>query len=192
MTTLGEIADVQLGFTFRSSLEPTVDGPTPVIQMRDLRDDQTVDLRTLARVAIVPPATQRARVGDIVLRSRGDRVTSAIVADDPGEAIVAAPLLRIRVNREDVLPAFLNWYINQAPAQAHLNRHNEGSYVKMLRRAAVDDLEIDLPSFERQQTIVELAGLLTRARALESDLDRLRARHLTDTMIRYAKGGEAR
>ena len=47
----------------------------------------------------------------------------AVLLEDPGKAVVAAPRLRIRVAKKDlVLPAYLNWYIRQRDVQVVLDR----------------------------------------------------------------------
>ena len=191
-TALHEIADVQMGYSFRFGVEPAAHGPVGVIQMKDLGDDGSVALDSLTRVAMDVAPTHQVLAGDIILRSRGDRASSAIVADDPGRTLVAAPLLRIRVTDERVQPEYLNWYINQPPAQAHLAKHAEGSRVKMISKGALDELEVDLPPLERQAAIVGLAMLAGRAKTVESSLEKLRARLASEVMLHYARGGEGR
>src|SRR5665647_3652409 len=112
------------------------------LPLRGLVDVQIVDLASLARVSMDVPAGRRVREGDIILRSRGDRSTCAIVVGDPGDAVVAAPLLRLRVTDGRVLPAYLNWYVNQPLAQAHFAKHAEGSYVKMISKRVLEDLSL--------------------------------------------------
>lgn len=191
-TALGDIADIQMGYSFRSGVEPDPRGPVGVIQMKDLGEDQTVVLDALTSVSMNVAAAQQVLVGDIILRSRGDRATSAIVAEHPGRAVVAAPLLRIRVTDERVQPAYLNWFINQPPAQAHLARHAEGSRVKMISKRALDELQVEVPPPERQAAIVRLAELDARLRALEADLGALRTKLLSEVMLSYAKGDGGR
>jgi hypothetical protein len=191
-TVLHEIADVQMGFSFRSGVEPAVRGPVGVIQMKDLGDDRMVTLGALTRVSMDVAPTHQVLAGDIILRSRGDRASSAIVAADPGHTLVAAPLLRIRITDARVRPAYLNWYINQPPAQAHLAKHAEGSGVKMISKRALDELEVDIPPLERQAAIVRLAALTGRAKTAEARLENLRARLASEVMLNYARGGEGR
>ena len=95
-----KLATVQMGYSFRSRLETEVDGRMAVIQMKDLRDDNTVDCRDLAMVGMDDVKKHHlAQRGDLIFRTRGLLTTSAILLDDPGQAVVAAPLLRIRVTK---------------------------------------------------------------------------------------------
>jgi hypothetical protein len=191
-TALGELVSIQMGHSFRAGVQPDSAGAVGVIQMKDLGDDRVVDLPALVRVSMDVRPGLRVHEGDIIFRSRGDRATCAIVAAEPGCTIVAAPLLLLRVADERVLPAYLNWFINQPPAQAHLARRAEGSNVKMITKRVLEELEIEIPPLERQRRIVELAGLSARQRILEDDLDSLRARLQSGIMMTYARGGAAR
>jgi hypothetical protein len=180
-----------MGHSFRAGVKPDLAGAAGVIQMKDLGDDHLVDLTSLVRIAMDVRSTQRVREGDIIFRSRGDRSTCAIVAGDPQGALVAAPLLRLRVTDDSLLPAYINWYINQPSAQAHFAKHAEGSSVKMISKQVLEDLEIEVPPLDRQERIVALAALSQRERALCSDIHAARGYLLTDVMMQYAKGSEA-
>ena len=186
------LVDIQIGYGFRAGVEPDPTGLVGVIQMKDLGDDHTVDLASLSRVSMDVPTGRQLRTGDIIFRSRGDRSTCAIVAGDPGRALVAAPLLRLRVTDARVLPAYLSWLINQSPAQEHFASHAEGSNVKMISRRVLEDLDIEVPPIGRQRDIIELAGLSARQRILNGDIESLRSRLLSDVMMNYAKGSEGR
>ena len=186
---LGDIASVQTGYSFRSAVEYDKAGSVRVIQMRDLGDDHTVQVDRLGCVDMDASPSQQVFVGDVILRSRGDVATSAIVSTDPGRAVVAAPLLRIRVSDPRVAAEYLNWFINQPPAQAYLSKNAEGSNVKMITKRTLEELEVELPPLERQREIVELWGLADRERKLERHLEERRSQFLSEVMMRHAQGG---
>jgi restriction endonuclease S subunit len=187
---LRDVAEVQVGYTFRSGLGGDPCGAVGVIQMKDLGDDGIVALGSLDRVDMDVPLAQRARVEDIVLRSRGDRATSAIIAGEPGCVLVAAPLLRIRVTEGSLTPVYLNWYINQTPAQEHLRRLAEGTHMKAISKAILEELPVTVPPVERQQAIMRLADLSARQRILSDELSDLLEKLVSTVMMDYAKGSE--
>jgi hypothetical protein len=189
--SLRRLADVQMGYSFRTGVESNPSAQVGVIQMKDLGDDHIVDLGSLARVTLDVRPDLRVREGDVIFRSRGDRPTCAIVADDPGCTVIAAPLLRLRVTDPRIMPAYLNWLINHPSAQARLARHAEGTYVKMISKRSLEDLEIDVPTLERQRRIVELSRLSARECILRDDRDALRERMVSVIMMSYAQGGAA-
>src|SRR6266516_2488855 len=119
--TLENIATVQAGYSFRSRLESMETGSVAVIQMKDLTNANLVCCDELVRVDMeTPKAHHLVRPGDLIFRSRGLINNAALLVDDPGNAVLAAPLLRIRVTSKSVLPEYLNWYISQLPAQSYL------------------------------------------------------------------------
>jgi len=189
---LRDLADIQMGYSFRAGVSHDLGAPLAVVQMKDLGDDGLVDFSALARVSMDVRAGRLLRGGDIVFRSRGDRATCAIVAADPEPALLAAPLLLLRVrDPRRALPAFLAWFINQPPAQAYLAKHAEGSNVKMVTIATLGNLPIQTPTLERQSAAVELAGLSARERILEDRIVVARERLVSGILMTYVQGGVA-
>lgn len=179
-----------MGYTFRSRLESSEDGEIAVIQMKDLRDDNIISNDTLTKLDM---ATMREHLfvqpGDLVFRSRGQVNTAAIVPENPVKTIVSAPLLRIRITKTDlIIPAYLKWYINQKDAQNFLNSRTEGTLLKMISKQVLEDLEIIIPTLEKQRRIVELAALFAREQFLLHTLIDKREQYLSTRLIQIAKG----
>lgn len=189
---LDEIASVQLGYSFRKGVKHDPAGSVCVVQMRDLGEDNVVDPSGLDHVDQDLPQHHALERGDILLRSRGDSVSSAILRRDLGRAVAAAPLLRIRVTDTRILPEFLNWYINQPPAQSYFARHAEGSNVKMISPGALEALPVAIPTLEHQSALVDLAGLTVRERELVRELSRCRSDLLSQITLNYLEGGASR
>jgi hypothetical protein len=185
-----KVATVQMGYSFRSRLEVAEGGSVSVIQMKDLLDDNTVDCDGLMKIDMEAVKEHHlARKGDLVFRSRGHTATSAVLLDDPGKAVVAAPLLRIRVTKPDkVLPEYLNWYISQRDAQIFLTSRAKGTVQKMISKQAIEDLEVALPSLEKQKAIVEVAVLSAREQALLHTLADKRDQYISTVLMQLAKG----
>jgi restriction endonuclease S subunit len=105
---------------------------------------------------------------------------------------VSAPLFRIRVADRRVLPQYLNWYINQPPAQAFLASHAKGTAQKMISKDALEDLEVFVPSLERQRAIVEVAALAEQEQNLMKKLAEKRRQFLSAKLIEMAQGDGSR
>ena len=192
LIALSDLVDIQMGYSFRAGVAHDPSAPLAVVQMKDLGDDSLVDFSALARVTMNVRPAQLLREGDIVFRSRGDRATCAMVATDPGRALVAAPLLVLRIrDSQRALPAYLTGFINQPPAQAYLAKRAEGSNVKMITIATLGGLPVEVPCVGRQMVVVELAGLSARERILEDRVSAARERLLSGLLLSYARGGAA-
>ena len=186
---LGLLAEITTGYTFRSRLEAAPNGNMAVIQMKDLTDDNRLDPATLTRIESTETnPRQLVTPGDILFRSRGQTYTAALVDKDPGQAILAAPLLRIRP-REGVIPAYLTWFINLPATQARLARRAEGTALRMIRKQSLAELEIPLPSLAQQQAIVELSDLAAREQQLMARLTARRKQYVDSVLIQFAASG---
>ena len=183
------LADITMGYTFRSRLEAAPDGGLAVIQMKDLTDDNRLNPEALTRIepTEVKPH-QLVAPGDIIFRSRGQTYTAALVDDDPGPAIVAAPLLHIRP-REGVIPAYLAWFINLPAIQSRLARRAEGTALRMIRKQTLAELEVILPSLARQQAIVELSDLAGKEQQLMARLSARRKQYVDSVLVKFASSG---
>lgn len=128
------------------------------------------------------------RPGDLVFRSRGLATTSAILREDPGKALVAAPLLRIRITVETVLPEYLNWFINQTLAQTFLASRAKGTSQKMISKHALESLEIAVPSLDRQKAVADLAALGEQEQDLTQKIVERRSQYLSARLLELAQG----
>ncbi len=185
---LGQMADITTGYAFRSRLEATPNGGLAVIQMKDLTDDNRLDPVALARIELdgVQPR-QFVHPGDIIFRSRGQTHTAVLVDQDPSPAIIAAPLLRIRL-REGVLPAYLAWFINLPATQARLASRAEGTALRMIRKQSLAELAVIVPPLECQRAIVELADLATEEQRLMARLADKRRLYIDGILMQAASG----
>jgi len=179
-----------MGYSFRSRLETSRGGEVAVIQMKDLLQDNTVGRKKLAKVEMKTVKKHHlTQKGDLVFRSRGQITTAAILLENPGKAVVAAPLLRIRITKSDkILPEYLNWYISQRDAQIFLASRAKGTVQKMISKQTIEDMEVYLPTLEKQQHIVDLAKLSAQERTILSTLSEKRDKYISTLLMHLAKG----
>lgn len=162
---ISELAEIQMGYPFRSRLEHEPEGNVSVIQMKDIDDANLLHSKDAIRV-MLPDIKKHHLVqeGDLVFRSRGRSNSVALVASPLMNVVLAAPMLLIRPRH--VLPAYLHWYINLQSTQMSLAAKAEGTSVRMISKAALEALELPVPDRKTQQLIVEAANLVNREQAL--------------------------
>ena len=168
---LKDIALVQIGVPFRSRIEPEADG-VAVIQMRDLTEDNRLDNCRNLITTVISGLSDRHLVkrNDLIFRSRGQTTTATIVDTEVGLAVVAAPLLRIRITSKHVLPEYLCWFVNQSSAQAFLHSRATGTAMPIIGKSTLDSLQVPLPDLETQKRIVALADLSNQEQRLMREL----------------------
>jgi len=168
---LKEIATVSVGNTFRSKLQTNPEGNAQVIQMKDLNDCNELDFEHLVKIEMpkIKPS-HVARKGDLLFRTRGQTNTAAIVGTDIENAVVAAPLLRVRCKTDLVAPEYLCWFINQPESQAYFSTLATGSGIRQVGKQVLESLQVILPPLEKQKLIAELAGLCSREQQILLEL----------------------
>jgi Type I restriction modification DNA specificity domain len=188
---LGELAEVQMGYPFRSRLEHDPEGDVTVIQMKDIDDANLLHAEEAIRVALPKGKTHHLlRAGDLLFRSRGRSNGAAQVLDGISPAVLAAPMLLIRPHK--VLPAYLCWYINTPTTQAQLATQAEGTSVRMISAEALKSLEVPLPSVATQRSIVQAAALAEQEQTLLARIATLRQRMTTHTLMKLAQPSSER
>lgn len=186
---LNKIASIQMGYSFRTRLDFMDQGQISVVQMKDLNGENRVDCKDLMRVGMNTVKKHHlVRPGDIVFRSRGQVTTAAILIEDPGPAVVSAPLLRIRVDQNVVLPDYLVWYINHPSSQALLASRAKGTSLKMISKQALESLEITIPPLEKQHAITDLAALASKEQRLLKKIADRRSYYISRKLMHLAVG----
>jgi hypothetical protein len=172
-TKLGALAELQIGYQARGRIEPDPESPYRVLQVRDV--DDRVDWTGV--VTFRPerqPDRYRVREGDILVPSRGGNPVAVLLDHVPGPTLAAGNFYILRVRRKGVLPGYLAWYINQAPAQTFLRSRSQGTNIAMVAKADLEELEVPVPALAIQEKVVRVAALQRRERELLRDLEERR------------------
>jgi hypothetical protein len=170
---LGQLADIQMGYPFRSRLEHDPQGKVAVIQMKDIDDANLLHVEDAIRVSLPKgKAHHLLRAGDLLFRSRGRSNGTSQVLDGAGPAVLSAPMLLIRPH--SVQPAYLRWYLNAPGTQAQLATLAEGTSVRMISAENLKKLMVPLPSPDVQRRIAELAALAEHELSLQTRIAALR------------------
>lgn len=187
---LSAICSIFPGFTARARLEPADEsGGVLTIQLRDIAQNGATDFTRLSRVALSDVSEKYfVRSGDLVFRSRGDwSAASAIGADLPEPALAIMPIFILRPNADVVDAEYLAWAINQAPAQRHFDLAAQGGNMRMISRAALETLDLEIPPLQTQRRIVEVHRLADRERLLTIDLANMRNQFITRRLVDLSK-----
>lgn len=179
---LAEVAHIGSGLTARKRLEPEITGGAPVIQLRDVQPGFNIVVDKLDRVELEKTPNKFAvRGGELIFRSRGAPNVAIIVSPSDEPAAVVSPLFIVRPRPDMVLPDYLAWAINRPTAQRYFDGAAQGGTIRMIPKAALEQLEIPLPNRETQHLIVEAHAIAEREAALSHELADLRRQltHLT-------------
>lgn len=172
---LSALADIVLGYSFRTRLQPRENGNFAVVQLSDL-EGATLNTASLMRIGMdnPPPGHIYLQHDDVLLCTRGQ--PRAVLVDSPVQdrVVVAAPLLILRpftfvspmslnklpLTTPGLYSPYLQWFLNHPQTVAHLSAMHTGSRGSILRKSVVQSLMIPLPPWSVQEQIVEIARQL--------------------------------
>jgi restriction endonuclease S subunit len=185
---LKKLAQVQIGYQARRRIDPDPKGLCQIVQIKDL--DAQGDLCTEGLYRITPEsnhARYQVSKGDVLFLSRGSRNFATSVDVNLRNTIAAGYFFILKLNSPTVLPDYLAWYINSAPAQQFIKNVARGTHMPVVPKSALEDLEVDVPSLRTQQTIVELDELSKKERSLLQKLEQRRSELVRAFCLQAAK-----
>jgi restriction endonuclease S subunit len=183
---LAKIAHIKSGYHSRGKIEPIEDGSHFLLQARDM-DGEKLTYRTDTLFRFNPDLSRTDGIlkkNDILFMARGTRNYSVLLRESPGSTLAAACFFIVRVSDENVLPAYLFWYLNQPPVERCLVRQSgRGVHMPVVRRSVLEKLDIPIPNLETQKKIVELEALRREEKDLINRLAEKRKQLITASCL---------
>jgi len=164
-TRLIDLADLRIGYQSRGRIESDPASLYRIIQLRDVKE--AVDWDTV--IPFKPdrkPDRHLVGDGDVLVSARGDGHFGAALSGVPANTVASSNFYILRINRKDVLPEYVGWYLNQPAAQEYLRSRSQGTYISLITKADIGELEVPIPPLAVQQQVVRVATL----RRAEQDL----------------------
>jgi restriction endonuclease S subunit len=180
---LSDIARIDPGYSFRGKIENDPEGEYRIIQPSNVGPAGEVDVEALPMVGEISPRDYHHASGDVVLFvAYGTRNRAYHFEDLPSNTVASSTFYILRAEGEQLLPAYLAWYLNQPPAQAYIEALRAGVSVQILRRDALGSLEMPVPPLDMQRQVAEVARLADEEEFLARQLMEKR-RLYTDTFL---------
>ena len=155
-------------------------GAVPILRMNCQQDGRVV-FRDLQFVDLEPRllAGYRLHDGDLLFNRTNsyELVGRTAMFEGEREAVFASYLVRLRVDRNRVHPAFLNFFLNLPATQERLKGlATRGVSQSNISASKLKTLPVVLPSLDVQRRIADLLAVIQSARLVGSErIDRLRA-----------------
>lgn len=189
---LFEFADIQSEYHSRGAIEAREDGSHFLLQARDVETHRlTCSTEGLARFT---PALSRKdwplQDGDILFMARRARNYTVPLRELPDPDLAAACFFIVPVTTEKVVPAYLSWYLNQAPAEHYFRQHSgRGVHMPVVTRQTLENIDVPLPSGEVQGKVTDLDALLRQEENLLAQLMEKRRQLITNTCFQAIRRG---
>jgi len=168
---LSEIVEIKSGYLFKSRIINDRYGQIRVIQLKDVDDNGIIHIDKLFNVSGENiKGVNFLKKGDVVFKSKNARHTAAVFNDDSNNTIVTVHFFLLRLKTDQILPAYLAWYINQKPAQRYFKTKAGGTRIPIVTKKILEELEVSIPSLPTQEKIVAVNNLFIKEKKLLTEL----------------------
>ena len=177
---LSDLTEIRTGFTFREKIEEVESGNAHVLQIKDIRNIATDTCSYTLFADALPQIDWQGKDNAIVspesvlLPCRGEYLKAHYFVGNQDQSkalplIVSSQFLIIMPN-QNVVPEYLCWYLNQPHVQYELRKESQGSKMPMLSVSTVNQFEVEIPSLDIQQRIIELNRIWEQEQILTQQL----------------------
>jgi type I restriction enzyme, S subunit len=156
---LSEIADVQTG-PFGSQLhkEDYVDDGTPIITVEHLGENKIL-YQNLPRVGeddYIRLSKYHLKTDDIVFSRVGSVDRRALVSENENGWMFSGRCLRVRVTDSSVNPKYLSYLFGTQSFKEYIRSIAVGATMPSINTKILSDIEVDIPSLDLQNRVVDI------------------------------------
>lgn len=191
MPRLDSIADIRMGATLRGrdATRPAPNGPFAFLRIGDITQSGTISPEDV--ISIDPKESFSdalvLKPGDVLFPNRGTRTTAFTFTGLDKPTIVGSQFFILRTDKRSVAPRYLEWFLRSEVAHQHFSERRRGSYVQLIQRSDLGELEVPLPELQKQQQIVAIAELAEQERSLSNQLTDIRWKLSNHQLLQTAK-----
>ena len=180
MIKLHNIAVIQTGVFAKVAPNPNA----LYLQQSDF--DGNGELRNTAQPTIATDNPKHLlAAGDLLLASKGNNNICVIIPEIEQKCVASPSFLVIRLHdKSAILPEFVAWYLNLPTIQNTLAAQARGTSIMSISKMALGELEIPIPSIDKQKKYIELSKLQKREQELYKVIAERRKQVLDYKMIK--------
>src|SRR3712207_1987925 len=147
-----ELVDIKTGITFRNRLLDNLQGGVEVIQMKDVDIQGNISERLVRISEDLIKAKHLLQPGQIILLAKGKYTAACLIAEANKKYVISSAFFSLKVkNNQLVLPASLQWFLNQPEARNYFKSYASGTSMFSLPMSVLKNLEVPLPALSVQE-----------------------------------------
>ncbi|PWJ54760.1 type I restriction modification DNA specificity protein [Dyadobacter jejuensis] len=97
--------------------------------------------------------------GDVLFAAKGSKNFAAVYESHHPAAVASTSFFVIKPWASNILPAYLSWLLNNADTQNFIKEHARGTAMQSIRKSVLEEIEVPIPSLEKQHAIIRLVNL---------------------------------
>jgi restriction endonuclease S subunit len=183
-TKLKHIAGIQTGVFAK----PTQEGEIVYLQAKHF--DENGELAEI----LYPDLNADSKVhkhllkkGDVLFAAKGTKNFAAWYQSDAIPAVASTSFFVIRLHDRNILPGYLVWFLNHPSTQALLKGQARGTSIASISKAVLSELEIPVPTIQKQELILQVTKLRYREKDLKQQIENLREKEIQHLLISAIK-----
>jgi restriction endonuclease S subunit len=174
MHQIKSLAYIRMGVTLRGrdATRPVPSGSVHLVRIGDISQDGTLLNDGFVRIEPNEPINEDLflRPGDVLFPNRGTRTTALAYRLDLPHTLAGAQFFVLRPDIGRVLPEYLAWFLRTEEAARYFEGRRKGTYIQIIQRSDLAEMEMPVPPLNVQQKIVEAANLAVEERILSERL----------------------
>lgn len=108
--------------------------------------------------------------GEVLFASKGMRNYAVVWEGIDRLAVASSTFFRLSVFNQNVIPAYIAWYLNSTIAKSYFQKHVRSTTIFTISKKVFEELPVPLPDLQLQEQIVRLHYLSNQERSLMNDL----------------------
>lgn len=126
--------------------------------------------------------------GDVIFQSKGNRFEAIYVDKDYDNLVASQVYFTLKLDSKKILAKYLTWFLNSEVAADYFEMNSSGSVINVMSRKVLGDLEINLPSIEDQQVVVDLLESFSEEREITNEYLRTKAELIDEKIFLKIEG----
>lgn len=182
-TTLAYIANIQTGIYAL----PVKTGKVVYLQAKHFNENGIL-LDAVEPELPFNPQTEKHLLndGDIIFAAKGSKNFAAKYENKNGPSVASSTFLVLKINdefREKISPDYLCWFLNHTKTQELIKATARGSSMISISKTALQELEITIPTMEKQNLIVKIHALQNAELRIMNQIQKLKEQYTQQLLL---------
>jgi restriction endonuclease S subunit len=121
--------------------------------------------------------------GDVLFAAKGTKNFAAVFENHNEPSVASTSFFVIRPTDNKLSPHYLAWVLNSHSMQAILKGQAIGTSIPSISKQVLENLEIAVPSIERQKAILQITKLRNKEKSLKQEIEVLRDKKINQQLF---------
>jgi restriction endonuclease S subunit len=179
-TLIKDISHVQTGLFAKPS------GIGELVYLQSRHFDEYGELHSVLHPDLLAEGISEKHLlkdGDVLFAAKGTKNFAAVFKNHNEPSVASTSFFVIRPTDNEVLPQYLAWFLNNPTTQTLLKGQAIGTSIPSISKQVLENLEIAVPSIEKQKAILQITKLRNKEKFLKKEIETLREKQIQAILL---------